>query len=51
MKKGIILGTLGVAIVGLVGCFVKTLMSCSIEHDYEGDYENCDFTNNVEEKL
>jgi hypothetical protein len=49
MKKGIILGTLGVAIVGLVGCFVKTLMTCSIEHDYEGNYENCDFTNNDEE--
>lgn len=51
MKKGIILGTLGVAIVGLVGCFVKALMSCSLEQDYEGDYENCDFTNNVEEEL
>lgn len=49
MKKGIILGTLGVAIVGLLGCFVKTLMSCSIEHDCEGDYENCEFTSNDEE--
>ena len=39
MKKGIILGTLGVAIVGFAGCFVKTLMSCSIEHDYEGKDE------------
>ena len=51
MKKGVILGTLGVAIVGLLGCFVKTLMSCSIEDDYESDYEKCDFTNNVEEEL
>lgn len=51
MKKGIILGTLGVAIVGLLGCFVKTLMSCSIQHVYEGDYENCDFANNDEEEL
>ena len=51
MKKGIILGTLGVAFVGLLGCFVKTLMLCSIEHDYESDYENCNFTNNYEEEL
>ena len=49
MKKGIIIGILGVTIVGLVGCFVKTLMSCSIEH--ECDYENCIFTNNDEEEL
>ena len=49
MKKGIILGTLGVVIVGFVGCFVKTLMSCSLEQDYEDDYENCEFTNNNEE--
>ena len=51
MKKGVILGTLGVAIVGLLGCFVKTLMPCSIEHVCEGDYENCNFTNNNEEEL
>ena len=51
MKKGIILGTLGVAFVGLLGCFVKTLMLCSIEHEYEGDYGNCNFTNNDEEEL
>ena len=51
MKKTIILGSIGVAIVGLVGFFVKTLMSCSLEQDYEGDYENCEFTNNDEEEL
>ena len=51
MKKGIILGTLGVTIVGFVGCFVKTLITCSIEHEYECDYENCNFTNNYEEEL
>lgn len=48
MKKGIIISAIGVAILGIVAYGVKTLMECSSENNYGGDYDNCEFSNDEE---
>lgn len=45
--KGIIIGTLGVAIVGCIAWGIKSLMDM-VNDEYESDYGGCDFVEDDE---